>query len=497
MKLSRSDKWYWIIVTLVLIFSFLIRIHSIDRPLLDAHYFRQTQTATVARNFYLSGIDFFHTQLDIFGEGKEKVLLLEFPFYQTVVTLFSYILGFHDYVGRLVSLLFTIISGIFLVKLANNLTGDKKVGFGALVFFLFNPLNYYFQQAYMIESTVIFLYLFSLYLWIKYTEAKHSGWLISAAVITSLAFIHKNIYAPFLLLPVLGILYFRLKIAEFKKFRWLPGVLVSLFVLFAWQYYVNITNFQNGHSNFTLGDASQQLWNFGTIKERFDIQNWMQKLSFIQNSVTKYQWPMFLVGIILLIRKQVENKSILLIWLGSMLLYYLVLFRIQSHDYYFMLVTSIFSLMAAYGLVEFVKLLNNRLKLVKNRLIPAFVILIYLSLFTFKSIQNSKLYFRIDNNMLFRLNTYNSVITGPGKILFVFPQYDWNSVYTYYTGRKGKVFAAKDITSGIIENAAKTGYKYVLVDGVESINEIRNNLKDLLTGYNTLSIQDDLIILEI
>lgn len=489
---------YWFVVAVILFFSFFLRIKNINRPLLDAHYFRQTQTATVTRNFYLKGVDFFHTELDIFGNGKEKTLLLEFPFYQATVTLFSYLLGFHDYVGRLVSLSFTFLSGIIIILIANKLFPDKFIGLAALVFFIFNPLNYYFHQAYMIESTVIFLHLFSIYLWIKYTESKDYFLVISATIITSLAYIHKNIYAPFLLIIILGILYFRLKKAEFKLLHWLPATLISLFILFAWQYYVNITNFQNGHSNFTLSSASQQLWNFGTIGERFDRENWLQKLNFIQNSVTKFQWPMFLVGIILLVTKKLKTKLILLIWLGATVLYYLVFFRIQSHDYYFMFATLIFSIISAYGLVAIVKLANKKFMNKKYNLnISILILFLYLFLFSYKSIQNSKLYFHIDYDMQFRLKSYNSVLKNGGNVLFVLPEYDWNSVYTYYTGHKAKVITAKDISDDIISQYAKIGYDYVIIDGIDAVKTVE--MKNLISNdrYNKLLSGNELLILDI
>lgn len=495
MKIAWSDRWYWVIVAFVLILSLILRAKDITRPLLDAHYFRQTQTATVARNFYLSGIDFFHTKLDIFGDGKEQMLLLEFPFYQAAVTVFSYILGFHDYVGRLVALLFAALSGIFLVLLSNGLISDKKVSLAALIFFIFSPVNYYFQQAYMIESAVLFFHILSLYLWFKYAQSKSLYLRLTASVITAFAFVSKNVYAPFLLLPILGILYFKLGKKEFLKLSWLPGVLFAVLLLLIWQYRVDVSNLQNGHSNFTLGDTSQGLWNFGTLSDRFDINGWVLRLKFIQNSVTKYQWPVFLVGLMILLIKKFKSKHFLLFWLVSMFFYYLVLFRIQSHDYYFMLIMPVFSIIAAYGLVETVKLIFGRFNRVKQ--ISFIIIAVYLFLFASKSIQNAGMYFRIDQSMVGRFKIYNSVMENPGNVIFVFPEYDWNSVYTYYTGRRGKVFAAKDITWDIISGHSKSGYHYAVVDGMDAVSTIKT--KDFYTGgkYRQLYEDENILIMDI
>ncbi len=485
-----SNKLYWLTVVVVLIFAVLLRIKDINRPLLDAHYFRQTQTATVVKNFYLSGIDFIYTKLDIFGDGRQQVLILEFPFFQAVTALASNILGLHDYVGRLVSMLFGIAGGITLLLIVNKLFTNKVIGIVTLVFFIFNPLNFYFQQAYLIESTVIFLHLLSLYLWIKYTEAKRNNWMIFASIITAIASVQKNVYAPFLFIPILSILFIKIGRKQFVKFRWLPGILFSILILLVWQYYTDLTNLANGHSNFTLGDQSQRLWNFGTLNERFDIRTWIFRLNFIQNSVTKLQWPVFMVGIFLLLRRKVKEKSVLLAWLSATVLYYLVLFRIQSHDYYFMLVLPVFSIIAAYGLIEM-------FKLIKNKYIYAFLIGSYLFLFAYKSIQNAGMYFRIDDKMLSRLNTYNSVIKPGGNILFILQENDWNSVYSYYTGHKGIIIAAANVSAESVDQYSKQGYRYAVIDSVVSLNTIKNNSPELLDKYDRLLLKDDLAILAI
>src|SRR3989337_4340397 len=90
---------FWLLILLFLPF----RLYLITNPLLDNHFSGQTQTATVARNYYLNGFDLLKSELDIFGTGREKYLTMEFPLYQNLVAGIYYLFGPNDCWGRAVS----------------------------------------------------------------------------------------------------------------------------------------------------------------------------------------------------------------------------------------------------------------------------------------------------------------------------------------------------------------------------------------------------------
>ncbi len=188
----KANIWH-LLIFLIIIFSVLVRLSNINLPLLDAHYFRQTQTATVARNFYYDGIDLLHPRIDIFGTGRGSVLVMEFPLYQTLVASLSYIVGFSDKVGRLISILFGIAGGLILMLLVKQLFKDRTLAVISMVFFLFTPLNIFFQQAFMIESTVVALHIFSLYSWVKFCDRKSNRWYVLSIITTTLAWLQKSV----------------------------------------------------------------------------------------------------------------------------------------------------------------------------------------------------------------------------------------------------------------------------------------------------------------
>src|SRR3989344_5337350 len=96
----KGNIFYKLVILTIIFLAVNVRLKNINQPLVDSHYFRQTQTATVVRNYNRHGIKIISPELDILGIGKEKVLILEFPFYQVIVASLSKIFGFSDSLGR-------------------------------------------------------------------------------------------------------------------------------------------------------------------------------------------------------------------------------------------------------------------------------------------------------------------------------------------------------------------------------------------------------------
>lgn len=469
--MTKSKIWN-ILIFIIITSAILFRLKNINAPLLDAHYFRQSQTATVARNFFLDGIDLLHPRIDIFGIEGGQVLVLEFPFYQALVAVISYIIGYSDSIGRLVSIFFGISGGITLMLFVNRLFKDKKIALISLVFFLFTPLNIYFQQAFMIESTVVALHIFSLYAWLNYCENKSTKWYYLSVVITTLAFLQKSVYAPFLLLPIITIWYLKKGI----KAKNILGLLIGIFVLVVWQIYVDHTNTINGNSYFTSRNSGFRLWHFGLLSDRFSLEIWQQRILAILGNLTKLYILPLLAGLFYLIRNHRKDNLVLISWLLSMTAYYLIFFRIQSHEYYFMIIIPIISIIAALGLNYIAGLLIHILYLKEKATLLVYpFITIYLLSFCIKGYQNSKPYFSLDLNTKKDIEIMNNAMTEKGHVIFVFSETDWNSVYTYYLKRKGIVLDKNNLNNKIIKKYKNQGYRYIVFYGIQDLDKVKAN----------------------
>src|SRR3989344_446231 len=483
MRFIKSTILYHLLIFLIIIIAFTFRLKNLNSPILDTHYFRQAQPATIAWNFYNSGIDSFQPQLDIFGEGKERVLIIEFPFFQSIVAFFAYLVGYSDALGKLISILFGLIGGIILLALISEITEKRLLAIFTFVFYLFFPLNIFFQHAYMIESTVVTLHIFSIFSWYKYAKAQNNIWYIIAIIITVLAFLQKSVYAPFLIPVILVIFY----IYRRKKIKPLINLFIGLAIpslcLVLWQIYVDKSNIAHGNSFFTSQNESQWLWNVGTLEDRLSLNAWVYRITNLIDGITKFALISFIFGLFALYKSSNKDRLVWIIWLLSMILYFCTFYRIQSHNYYSLPIMPIISIISAYGLYTITSLFHSILS--KLRINGNFYIILpifFLLLFSVKGYLNSLPFFSLDSNTRKNLDIIKSQITEKGNIIYIFSQKDWNSIFSYYHKRIAIVLTPDEINPSKLVDLKKGNYKYLVLYGLDktSSSKINKTIKDLI-----------------
>lgn len=126
-----KNNW---ILCIILFFAFFIRFYHITYPITDVFAFRQTQTASVIRNFYREGINLFYPKVD--SLGQPGYLVLEFPLYQAIVALLYHLFSPDILYARITSIFFGFLSAILLYKITLELL-NKKLRF-------FQPFSFYF-----------------------------------------------------------------------------------------------------------------------------------------------------------------------------------------------------------------------------------------------------------------------------------------------------------------------------------------------------------------
>jgi len=422
----------------------------------DAYYFRQTQTATVAKNYVTNGINLLRSELDIFGIGKEKYLIMESPLYQATVAILAGTFGYSEMLARLISIAAGLISAICLYYIVNQLAKDKTLALLSVTFFLFFPINIFFQRTVLIESFVVMLHLLALALWLKLLDRQAIWLFILTLIVTILAAIGKIIYGPFLLLFMLVLGYFK-----FGKQIWRQSWLWLFFLsagvgMWFWQTTANRLNILSGHGFFTSENPEHWIWNVGYFSERLKLKAWILRFNDILGGITKPGALAVFIGSLFILFNKSKKYYPWLIWVGIMLVYYVLFFRIQSHIYYFLIVTPSLAVLAAYGVWEGFKLSKKYF----NRKIALVGVFLFMLAFLYKGSKNAQGYFVLHTDVQEKIELLNHELTEPGPVVFIFPQWDWNSVYTYYTGRKGIVLDFKNLDQ--LSQFRAQGYKYAV-----------------------------------
>lgn len=224
----------------ILILALFVRLYRLSTPLADWHSWRQADTAAVTRRYAQEGIDLLHPKYDDLSsipsgtENPNGYRMVEFPFVNGLTAwLYQNIplanqLPVHVF-SRLVSIVFSLGSLVFLYLLVNQLSSQLEAALSALLFALL-PYNIFYSRVVLPEVSLVFFSLGSLYFMIRKLEL-HKSWKAwefwASAIFASCAVLLKP-YAIFLALP-LG--YMKFKTHGLKLFKH-PASYVFLIIVF-------------------------------------------------------------------------------------------------------------------------------------------------------------------------------------------------------------------------------------------------------------------------
>ncbi len=150
---------------------------------------RQADTASIARHFYLNGFNILYPQIYWGGNGPGYVET-EFQLYPFIVALLYYLFGEHLWLGKLVSLLFSLGTMYFVYLIARDVLkiGAATWTFG---FLAFSPLFVRFSSAFMPEGALLFCFAGGLYFFSSWLEKEENSQLYLASALVGLAILLK------------------------------------------------------------------------------------------------------------------------------------------------------------------------------------------------------------------------------------------------------------------------------------------------------------------
>ncbi len=150
---------------------------------------RQSDTATIARNFALNGMNVFFPQINWGGAGPGYVEM-EFPLQPWLSAALYLVFGERVVLGRLVSLVFMLVAAAAFWQLARRLLPLTAARW-ALVAFVVSPAFMRWGTAFMPEATVLAFALLALLAFCCWLQEDRPVFLVGAAAATSMAALAK------------------------------------------------------------------------------------------------------------------------------------------------------------------------------------------------------------------------------------------------------------------------------------------------------------------
>ena len=317
--LSIADRLLLVAGSLAVLGSFALRIRTIGQPLIEAHAWRQTQTAYTALIYHREGINLLQTPLPVFG--PPWVVPFEFPLFQAIAARVMDIGVSTEIALRSTSLFFFAVSAALLWGIVRHEV-DTRTALLAVAAFALAPLGLLWSRTSLVETIAVAAVLASILEALRWERSGSRVDFGIALAMGALAALLKITTAAIWLAPAVFLLR-RSRVASIVLVATAAGVGL------AWTGYTDTIKAASPATAWLTSGALRD-WNFGTLAQRLDLATWR---------VAFTRWLPGL-GLVVFIAPFVVWRSRIGVWaLATLLLGPLVFTNLYFiHDYYWMAV---------------------------------------------------------------------------------------------------------------------------------------------------------------
>ena len=356
----------------MLLVGVILRCIGIERPLLDAHHFRQIHTAILTKNLIEDGYPWLKTRGDWKG-FEDSTVVLELPLQMHLAARLSAITPNLETAGRLTAIAFWAAAFPLFCWLSAQLLAGAAARW-AVAIFAFSPLGIFFGQSFQPESLMLFLTFAILASFLRWCDTGRPIWALAMTGALALGLMLKSNEIVHLAVPLLAVGWARKGPRFFLRWEmWLLGA-VGLVTVIVWSKvitYYNAQSFPGWSSAAVLRDF------IGTPADRMNVQFYVKLMGYMGVlGLTPVLAVFWLRG--LWIECQCRRDPMLLGWGAGIALYYLVFGPggPSQHSYYHLIALPWFCLIAAQGLVASWK---NQGWLARSRVLQVSVAVLWLA----------------------------------------------------------------------------------------------------------------------
>jgi hypothetical protein len=476
-KIKKIKYIEYKLLFLIVLLGFLLRLYKIDNPVADWHSWRQADTASVSRVYVDEGINLLfprYHDVSTIQTGKfnpQGFRFVEFPLYNVIHAYLagtSAVFSFEVW-GRLVSIISSIVSGIFLYYLGARFINIKG-GLLASFFFLFIPFNIYFSRVILPEPLAVALGLASLVLFVSYSDTKKNWKLYLSGICLSLGILVK----PFVLFYSVPMLYLIIRKYGLKKIFNEAGLLIPL-LIFIDIVLIPFILWRTWISYYPEGIPFWK-WAFNGDKIRFRPSFWRWIFGERVGHLILGSWGLvpFVLGLLAKARSNFDK----IFFLGALIYLFLIATANVRHDYYQTLIIPAVSLILARGSLWMWETKEF------NRKFSRWVLIFSLGVgFITGALQIKEFYNINHKEIIIAGNDVDRII--PKNALVVAP-YNADTAFLYQTKRWGWPYVDRSI-----EDLIKNGADYYV-----SVNFDEQTV-ELMEKYKLVKKTDIYVILDL
>jgi len=430
-RLARHARFLFLLAVAVIVF---VNCFNVGNPILERHAFRQAQTALTAQMFLEHG---FRLAYETPVLGEPWSIPMEFPLYQAIVALLTFVTGAGiTVVGRLVSLAFTLACCVPIHATLRRLGISRHARFFALAMVLTSPVYLFWSGTFMIESTALFFALCFLYFAVRISEGEPS-WrdFAGCALFLALALLQK-VTTALPMLPVAGVLVLARNWRNGRGLAfWAPALLavaVPLAIGWGWVAWTDAIKAQHP-LGATLTSQALAGWNYGRLDQRLSLYFW-------ETLFKRVVWPspgMMLGLAIVALAFFRADRRLRLVYLALLALFLLPLLVFANvhfvHDYYQTADAVFWSLLLGLSVAAVMETARPA-RYAWKPLVAG--VLLLLNVDGFNEEYDLYKFTRIgDDERTLQLADYVRRETPP-ELPVIWIADDWTSEYAFYAGRR-------------------------------------------------------------
>jgi len=482
-------RWDRTAFLLILAFGATLRLFHLTAPFVDAHAWRQLDTAAMARNFYEDGFIPFDPQVD--WGGRHGYLEAECPLIPALIALVYHVTGLHETVGRILIIAFSLGLIWATYRLALILDGRRSVANAAAFLVAVSPACIFFGRVVIPDTPMVFFTVLALVGFAEFFRTDSARWMWIGAASLTIACLLK-LPAVFVGPAIVALL------VQYRGWRgfsdprvWIAGI-VPLAITAAWYWRAHIIFERTGLTMGILGAPTKMYPAYVSpgpwpnVYSKWSTATLLTDSSFYERMFVRFYHilllPFGLVGAMLgALLWKAPGRRPMIVWLISLTVFFFIAGEVHRvHEYYqlpFVIVAAMFFGGAAWPLFD-EAWLGRQVGAARFRVAKYATIVALLAIASIYCSSLTVLYFapRDMAEKMRQAGRIVDVITDDNAIAVVVDDYGIMSpIFLYFAHLKGWSFEPTDVSPSVVQNLRQLGARYFVTT---RWNELKNAKPD-------------------